>query len=672
MSPEAGWTLAIDFGTSNTVVVVKDDDHGTRTVEFPDGKPYFPSGVYAADDGTLMSGLAAYNNRRIQPRRYFDGIKRAVTEGQTQIPMAKRMYSTADVVAAVLREAKRAAKEFRGDPSAEPARTALTRPVAWDDDQLAVLSQAAAVAELPSVAFFEEPVAAAFQLYHNAFPPYSTIAVYDLGGGTFDAALLERIGDQQPEPGKVLPAPFRVIDKAGNTRIGGEKFDDLIHDIIGRGDLADAPPWRDLQPEYAPEPADETYAQWLVDRRTLMDSIVDAKILLSRNPQAAIYIPGITIPYTLTLEVFEHELEPYLAATVDQLSDLVARNNRTTDQIAHVALVGGSSHIPMVRRLLVERGDFGEDRVGAGTSAQVVVAMGAAKLIDVRPVATAAENAFWLGEQLAEHNKVKEAAQAYRAAITAEDPQWSPRAAYRLGQLRTANPEKTLMKKSYEAAITAYRTATSYRDSEWSARAAYALAVLLMQNGRLDEAGVYLDNAMVANRPDVSPGAAYQLGLLHIRRGDWRSAEDAWQTAMDHCDSEWSAHAAFDLGADRRRRKNYPGATRAWQVAMGFGHPEWSACAAYQFGDLLGAQGRRPWKMTKDEHADAIGLAYRTAIASGHEEWAPRAAYALGRILEKRRDYKGAAAAYQTAIASGNPNWGAAAVKRKAEIIRHQ
>src|SRR5262249_44248661 len=147
-APVDDWTLAIDLGTSNTVVVVK-DSHGSHAVEFELGKPFFPSVVFAERDGNLRSGVAAYNNRLIEPRRYFGEVKQAITNRDGVVTIADRGdWLTAEVVAAVLKEAKRAAIQSRPDNQRPPARTALTHPVAWEDDQVDILRRAAELAGL--------------------------------------------------------------------------------------------------------------------------------------------------------------------------------------------------------------------------------------------------------------------------------------------------------------------------------------------------------------------------------------------------------------------------------------------------------------------------------------------------------------------------------------------
>ena len=128
-SAPSGWTLAIDFGTSNTVVVVK-DQRGINAVEFA-GHRWFPSVAFADDNGGLISGLEAFNNRLVQPRRYFAEVKQTVTSRSPTVYVAGQPYATVDAVAAVLGEAKRSAMAFRGDSDRLPARTALTHPVAW-------------------------------------------------------------------------------------------------------------------------------------------------------------------------------------------------------------------------------------------------------------------------------------------------------------------------------------------------------------------------------------------------------------------------------------------------------------------------------------------------------------------------------------------------------------
>jgi tetratricopeptide (TPR) repeat protein len=668
-----GWTLAIDFGTSNTVVAIK-DQHGLRAVEFPgeQPQPYFPSVVFVGDDGRLISGIAAYNNRLIQPRRYFAAVKRAVTDRRAAEHIAGNTYPVVELVAAVLRAAKSAAMNSRPDPTEQPARTALTHPVSWEEDQVEILCQAAELAGLSTVTTYQEPVAAAFNLYQTRFEPGEYIAVYDLGGGTFDAALLQRVADEKTAGGLPPPAPYRVVDTMGDPQIGGERFDDMIYAMLDHGDLGDAPPWQALRPENAPDRADEGYVAWLIGWRELRQRMIVAKIDLSSRTETALYIPGTRLPHTITRDDLENELRTDLETTVETLSSLIHGTQLTNNDIAHVALVGGSSQIPMVRNLLAERAGFDAGKVSAPAAAQTVVALGAAALVGVKPPETEAEQAFNAGEESARYAKWKAAEAAYQHAIACNDDVWSPRAAYRLGRIRTQNPPSGLLGKKYQPAIDAYRSAITYRDSDWAARSALALANLMLETKRLDEAGVFFDNAVHMNHPEVSPEAAFHLGLLHVRRGDWRSAEDAWQTAIDHNDPNWAPHAAYELGSNRRMRKNHLGARDAWQIAMTrFSHPDWSPRAACELGDLLRDKGRHTWRLAKDVYEKAIDDAYQRAIDSGHREWRPRAAFELGLVREKRRDWQGAADMYQRAMGEGHPTWSTKAAQRKSAIKRH-
>lgn len=671
-SAPSGWTLAIDFGTSNTVVVVK-DQRGINAVEFA-GHRWFPSVVFADDNGGLISGLEAFNNRLVQPRRYFAEVKQTVTSRSPTVYVAGQPYATVDAVAAVLGEAKRSAMAFRGDPTDLPARTALTHPVAWEDDQIDVLQQAAEKAGLPNVTTFQEPVAAAFHLYHNGFQPGEHIAVYDLGGGTFDAAILERDVTREPEPGQVIRPPFRVIATVGNPKIGGEKFDDELWDLLGSGDLRGAPAWAALQDESRPDPTTDepSFLDWLVGRRRLRQAIIDLKIDLSTRDQAAVYVPNIALPQTITRTQLEEVLLPYLSSTVDLLLKLIERNELAHSDIVHVALVGGSSQIPLVRRLLAERGRFDYARVSAPGSAQAVVALGAAALAETKKPETEAERAFNAAQSMDATGGWRQAKSAYQQAIECRDSEWSPRAAYQLGQLRTRHPDRKLLGKSYDSAIAAYTTAMAHEGTEWAAKSGLALAKLYLTTKRLDDAAVVLDNVVGAHQPDVSPEAAFNLGLLHVRRGDWRSAEDAWRTTIDHKHPYWAPRAAYELGAQRRMRRNYVGAKHAWQVAMDdFTHPDWSPRAACELGGLLSEKGRKTWQFSKAEHEKAIESSYQTAIDYGHPEWSPRAAYELGAIRQKRRNWRGAADAYQVAIASGTSRWATSAMQRKAEIRKY-
>lgn len=632
-SPAAGapgtnsaWTLAIDFGTSNTVAVMV-SSNGVEPVLF-EGRPWFPSVVCAEPDGTLVSGLAAFNNRLIRPDSYFDGVKHSLTSDRPHVLLAGRRYEVAEPIAAILAHAMSSAMSLRGN--IRPERTVLTHPVVWRDDQIAILREAADLADLPDLTTVDEPVAAAFALYPNErFEPGQHVAVYDLGAGTLDIALLKRAPAQAltPDPDGALPAPFEVIDCTGTVGVGGQKFDTLIEEMLDRGDLGKMPAWQDLQPGSRPSGDDyDADREWIKNRRLLQEEIVRVKEELSVVDRVTLTLPGYQFPTDVTRAQIEGTLHEQLARTVDLLVRFINDCHLRTTDIADVALVGGSSQIPLIRQLLSQAGLFG-DRVTSPDSPQTIVARGAAHLalVDrVPPRRDAAQRDVELAEAARADGRWKEAKKAYERASGARDRNWSPQAAYELGRLCTQHPDG-VFHSNYNAARRAYRDAMSYDGTEWPAYAALALATMEAELRQFDAAIAAYDNAVRTGHQTVAPEAAFHLGLLQLSRLNPAAAEKAWQTATTFPGSEWSAQAAFELGAYRSHQKNYRGAEQAWKTAIGHRHPAWYPRAAYELGMLR--EKLKNWR--------GAGEAYQIAIDSGQGEWAAPAATRLSKIQRR-------------------------------------
>ena len=126
-SAPSGWTLAIDFGTSNTVVVVK-DQRGINAVEFAGHRCVPVGSLRRRQRRAHLRPVEAFNNRLVQPRRYFAEVKQTVTSRSPTVYVAGQPYATVDAVAAVLGEAKRSAMAFRGIFSDRPAGPHRTHP----------------------------------------------------------------------------------------------------------------------------------------------------------------------------------------------------------------------------------------------------------------------------------------------------------------------------------------------------------------------------------------------------------------------------------------------------------------------------------------------------------------------------------------------------------------
>src|SRR5689334_1311741 len=181
--------LAVDFGTSNTVAVLR-RGAGQPTPLLFDASPMLPSGVFAGPDGDVLTGADAERAASGFPAGLEANPKRRIDDGT--VWLGEREMPVVDLVAAVFARVRAEATRVAGHA---PSAVMLTHPVAWSHTRLGVLSIAARAAGLGDVSFVAEPVAAAAYfatvLGHDV-PVDRCLVVYDLGGGTFDVTVLRR------------------------------------------------------------------------------------------------------------------------------------------------------------------------------------------------------------------------------------------------------------------------------------------------------------------------------------------------------------------------------------------------------------------------------------------------------------------------------------------------
>jgi actin-like ATPase involved in cell morphogenesis len=327
--------LAVDFGTSNTVAALGIDGGAPRLVAI-DGSPLVPSSVYLADDDTLAVGRDADRQARLDPARFEPNPKRRIDDGD--ILLGNTPVPVVTAIAAVLR---RVAGEVTRQLGDRPDQVRLTHPARWGQrrrDALVAASREAGLARDP--ALIPEPVAAATHfatLSGHGLADGSALAVYDLGGGTFDVAVVQRRG-----------AGYEVLAEAGLPDLGGLDFDHAIADHIGRTHAADVDPaaWQRL---LAPTDSASRRAA-----RAMATDIRDGKEALSRYPHVDIALPPPFADVHLTRTEFEDLIRPNLQRSVALMDRMIRGAGLTAARLAGVYLVGGSSRIPLVARLIQE------------------------------------------------------------------------------------------------------------------------------------------------------------------------------------------------------------------------------------------------------------------------------------------------------------------------------
>ncbi|MEU4439561.1 Hsp70 family protein [Micromonospora chalcea] len=344
-----GFALGVDLGTSNTVAVLRWPDGRTRPV-LVDGHPILPSGVYADADGHLHVGRDAQRLAQADPAGYEPNPKRRVDE--ETVELGGRAYRPAELLAATLRAVADAAVAAVG--MLPPA--VVTHPAAWTPARRQVLHDALELAGWPAAAehtlagpiapgtrLLREPVAAAryfTQVLRRPVPVGGSVAVFDFGGGTLDVAVLRNEGaDPWGDSG------FQLVATGGIPDLGGL---DLDAALLGRlGEL--------VGPAHPREWARLTEATTTAERRDrqqLWDNVRGAKEMLSRAMVAPVAVPGVEAAVPLPREDFERLAAPLLARAVTETREVTAAAGLRPEQLSGLFLVGGSTRVPLVARLL--------------------------------------------------------------------------------------------------------------------------------------------------------------------------------------------------------------------------------------------------------------------------------------------------------------------------------
>jgi outer membrane protein assembly factor BamB/actin-like ATPase involved in cell morphogenesis len=326
-----GFALGVDLGTSHTVAMLRHPDGRTRPLLF-DGQPLLPSAAYLDATGRLHVGADARRLGHADPGRFEPHPKRHVDDGtvllgDTAVPVAALM---AALLGAVAREAVATAGFL-------PPAT-VTHPASWGPTRRAVLADALSRAGWPAATTtVPEPVAAAryfADVLRRPVPAGSALAVFDFGGGTLDVAVVRNDGSR-----------WTVAASGGADDLGGLDLDAALVDHLAKSlGAAEPEAWRALT-----EPV--TLAQWRA-RRQFWEDVRGAKEMLSRSSFAPVPVPGVEQAVHLTRDELEGAAGPLVRRGVAEAAAVIAAAGLAPADLAGLFLVGGSSRVPMVARLL--------------------------------------------------------------------------------------------------------------------------------------------------------------------------------------------------------------------------------------------------------------------------------------------------------------------------------
>lgn len=352
-SAESSWVLGIDFGTSYTVAAQRVASRPAEVIDLGDERR-MPSVVVVDEAGGLVVGRNADNLAAAQPMRAIRAPKSRLGD-PLPVVLGGRPYQAVDLVAAILQVVYRDAVQAVGHP---PADVRLTHPAAWAGARLSQLLDAATRAGIERPVLVAEPVAAAAAYAESTgIADGACVAVYDLGGGTFDSAVLQ-----------ATRGGFVVIGRpGGEDRLGGNLFDEVLSNHLG-GRL-DPAVWEQLQV------SDEL--AWQRAASALRAEARKVKESLSSYPTADALV---TLPNGMAhVQVARAELDelirPYLLDSVESMRRTIADAQIGPGDLQAIYLAGGASRMPLVEELV--RRAFPDVAVSRRGDPKTAVALGA-------------------------------------------------------------------------------------------------------------------------------------------------------------------------------------------------------------------------------------------------------------------------------------------------------
>ena len=414
-----GKTIGIDLGTTNSAVAVLEGGEPTIIIN-PEGNRTTPSVVAYLADGEVLVGQPAKRQAVTNPQNTLFAIKRLIGRrfddevvqrdikmvpykiveagnGDAWVEVQGKRLAPPEVSAQVLRKMKETAEEYLGEKITDAV---ITVPAYFDDTQRQSTKDAGQIAGLVVKRIINEPTAAAIAFGLDKKPGERKVAVYDLGGGTFDISIIE-IADVEGQQ------QFDVLSTNGNTFLGGEDFDVRLVDYLVK--------------EFKKEQGIDLKGDPMAVQR-LKDEAEKAKIELSSTQQTVVNLPFITadqsgpkhLNISITRAKFEALTEDLIQATVDPCQKAMKDAGLKASEIDDVILVGGQTRMPSVQQKVKEifgqdpRKDVNPDEaVAVGAAVQAGVLAGAVHdvlLLDVTPLSLGVETMGGVMTTLIERN----------------------------------------------------------------------------------------------------------------------------------------------------------------------------------------------------------------------------------------------------------------------------
>lgn len=414
-----GKVIGIDLGTTNSCVAVMDGDQG-RVIENAEGTRTTPSVVAFTEDGETLVGSPAkrqavtnpentlYAIKRLIGRRFEDeevqrdigimpfGIAKA-DNGDAWVEVKGEKKAPPQISAEVLKKMKKTAEDYLGE---EVTEAVITVPAYFNDAQRQATKDAGRIAGLEVKRIINEPTAAALAYGMDKKKGDNVIAVYDLGGGTFDISIIE-IDEVEGEH------TFEVLATNGDTHLGGEDFDNRIINY--------------LVDEFKKDQGIDLKQDKLAMQR-LKEAGEKAKIELSSAQQTEVNLPYITadssgpkhMAIKLTRSKLESLVEDMIQKSLDPVKQALADADLKVSDVHDIILVGGQTRMPKVQEIVSDffgkspRKDVNPDEaVAIGAAVQAGVMQGSVKdvlLLDVTPLSLGIETMGGVMTPLIEKN----------------------------------------------------------------------------------------------------------------------------------------------------------------------------------------------------------------------------------------------------------------------------